>query len=90
MKAIRPAANLTHRASLIPEVRHRWLTALRPSALVLRGCCRLWAWHCLKGALGAEAALWVHTVSLATQAPIRAIRVPEIWHRWDDLELAHM
>jgi len=90
MKAVRPAAKLTHRASLIPEVGHRWLTALWPCTLVLRGCRRLWAWHCLKRSLGAEAALWVHTISLATHPPILAVRIPEVWHCWDHLELAHM
>merc|ERR1719469_96585 len=82
MKAIRPAAKLPHRAGLIPEVGHRWLAALRPRALVLRGCRRLWAWHRLKRSLGAEAALWVQTVGPATQHPIPAIRVPEVWHCW--------
>jgi len=90
MYAISPATKHAHFATLIPIVGHGRLSTLRPSALVLRRCCRLWAWNILERPLGAKSALCMNSVSPAAQTPIMALGIPEVWHSRNRSELAHM
>jgi len=90
MNTICPATQLAHLATLIPEMAHRWLPALRPSALIFRRLDRLGAGHRLEGPLCAEATLWVDAIGFATQHPVFTLWIPIIRHIRQIVELAHI
>lgn len=90
MNAICPATQHSHLASLIPEVRNIWLSALGPMASVRGNRDLHWAGHILKGAFRTKTALWIHTIGLATKHPFRAVWIPIVRHSGNDCELADM
>jgi len=90
MDAICPAPQHAHLATLLPEMWDIRLTTLGPVACVLWWGNRFRTGHILEWTLRAEPALWVHTISLATKHPNRAVRVPEVRHGGHHCEIAHV